>query len=80
MVAPKTTLNEEQAARLLAALDDSQSIHDLTDAQLSEAVLNEVWGKQYLFSRPEMLLSEMIGRFDKLAGVKRDEETGEITS
>lgn len=62
-------------------LDAAGAVDDLTDAQLVEAVLNEVWAVKVAFcSREDFLLSQLVDRFEAKCGIKRDAETGEIVS
>ena len=72
-------LSEQEATALLGLLNRAESVDNLTDAELSDAVLKEVWSAKLIFcSREDFLLSELLNRFDAKSGIKRDSETGEI--
>lgn len=68
----------ERLDALMAILHSDTSIKSMSNEALSNAVLSEVWANLPLNSRKELLLNEMIDRFDKAYGVKRDDDTGEI--
>lgn len=63
---------------LCALLSSHSDIQSMSNEALSDAVLSEVWADLPLNSRKELLLNEMIDRFDKVYGIKRDDDTGEI--
>ena len=75
MVAPnEPRITQEQADRLLHAIDCMTAAEALTDEQLSNAassVLGTMHGQAYA------IINELIERFEDRAGIKRD-ETGEI--
>ena len=58
----------------------ANEVEKLTDAQLADAVVADVWAKMFkLGTREEALLDEMIKRFEAKSGIERDDE-GEIIS
>lgn len=69
---------DKQLDALMALLHSDFSIKSMSNEALSDAVLSEVWANLPLNNRKELLLNEMIDRFDKAYGVKRDHDTGEI--
>lgn len=66
-----------QIDKLMKILSDTDVIHTLTDAELSNAVIKEVWGTLRFCSRKDWLLDEMITRFENKCGIVRNED-GEI--
>lgn len=67
-------LSEEELNRCAQVFDTWGEISKLTDQELSAAVQEEVWGKCTGFNtREDFLLSEMMARFDTLAGIERPE-------
>jgi hypothetical protein len=71
------TVERNTVQALIRWVDHHDAVEALTDADLSDAVLNEVWAQISLCSKGEVLLNEMMTRFDKRCGIVRDEE-GEI--
>lgn len=79
MVAPIFNESDEGAQRILDAIDNMSTAQSLTDAQLSEALIHiQLKVCPYGHSIDYWVLNELMNRFDKLAGIKRDAETGEI--
>lgn len=79
MVAPNTSripLTDAEAQRFLDSIDRMTIAQKMTDAELSDAVIHVAC----CLSNTEHyeVLSEIIARFDKKAGIVRDKETGEI--
>ncbi len=70
-------ITRTHADRILAFLDRTQEIENLSDAALSDLVIEKVWGQLNLGSEEDMLLNEMINRFDAAKGIERDDE-GEV--
>lgn len=73
---------DEEASRFCEnvwqSIERKKRAEALSDVRLVEEVIDKVWGK-FSFSDERMdLLDELIDRFEKRAGIKRDEETGEI--
>lgn len=71
-------IEDKNIDKLFKILEKTDKIGKLTDAELSERVINEVWATIGYGSDRELLLDEMVRRFDKFAGIKRD-CNGEIT-
>lgn len=67
----------EAASRVLVVMNRIETISKLSDLELSDRIVNEVWGRMYLGSVEETLLNELVTRFEKLTGIERNEE-GEI--
>ena len=59
--------NKRIIGAMLAHIDNA---HKLSDGELIDAVVNEVWANLSLKNRDNALLSEMIERFQKLSGVE----------
>lgn len=74
---PFPPLTDQQCANLLGFLNRQDRISKLSDCELSEEVLNKVWGKLILGSEEDSLLDEMITRFELVMGIERNEE-GEL--
>lgn len=77
MIAPKTQLTDAEAQRILDSIDAMTAAQSLTDAELSDAAISVVCA----LSQNDgfyAIIDELIKRFDKKAGVRRDEETGEV--
>lgn len=72
-------LTPEQADNLLRAMEAMAAIERMSDIQLSQACIDEVWGSLPP-GRAESLINELLNRFEALAGIERDEETGEVVS
>lgn len=79
---PVSEFTEEQAAKLCAYLFDSIACENaakaLSDAQLADRFLNEVWGIERLTMESEAIVSELLSRFEAKCGIRRDAETGEV--
>jgi hypothetical protein len=69
--------NKELVEGALLLLKSKDRVAKLTDRELSAAVLSEVWAGLGFGSKADWLLDEMIQRFEKRAGIERDED-GEI--
>jgi hypothetical protein len=67
-------MNNQQLDGLLRAFDTWQAAEKLTDRELADEVITKVWGKLHLGSREDFILSELIDRFEKQAGIERGEE------
>jgi hypothetical protein len=61
----------------LILLHEKGAVEKLTDAQLSDAVLKEVWSTLNFGSREDWLIDELISRFESKVGIERD-MNGEI--
>lgn len=70
----------EDISRLAAVFEVHEDIAKMSDQDLSDAVINEVWAKLRFCSRQDWLLDEMIARFDKRCGIVRGEEDGEVVA
>lgn len=78
MVAPNNPdplLTDQQADRLLAELDAMDAAERFNDGELSNAAISVV---VRLDGPSRAIINELLNRFDKLAGIRRDETTGEI--
>ncbi len=75
-------LDPANADRLLAAMEwiiaKDNRLKAMTDAELSAAVLDKVWANLPFHSEGELLLDEMISRFELAKGIRRNDENGEI--
>ncbi len=65
--------SEKLAVRLLAMMKEVDANSRLTNREISDAVVEKVWGSMKAGSPGELLLDEFISRFDKLCGIKRDD-------
>lgn len=74
----KVEFTAEQAQRVLDMLDRYTAVQSLTDRELADRFLTEVWAK--MSGNQDFLADELLGRFEHLAGIIRDNETGEIVS
>jgi hypothetical protein len=73
-------MTDAQLDQLIDLLDAKDKIQKLTDRELSALVLHHIWAKKVGWCSPEeFLMDEYITRFERMAGIKRDEE-GEIIS
>ena len=68
-------LTDEDLDNILQLLDEDVAFDKLTNRELSAMVLHHVWAKKLVFgSHEERLLDKYITRFEKLAGIERDED------
>ena len=67
---------DRAAARLVQVFKMMERHATLSDHELVDRVITEVWGKCPfpLGSEPENLLDELITRFEKRAGIRRDDD------
>lgn len=70
-------IDDQQLTGILGFMKRRDEIEAMSDEQLSDAVLNKVWGTLRLGSEQDMLLDEMLTRFDLFTGIERGED-GEI--
>jgi len=70
-------LPPEVYVKLGKLLERSTRISNLSDAELSNLNINKVWGSLIFGSEEEMLLDELIRRFDKGKGIERGDD-GEV--
>ena len=75
-----TKWTDEQLNRLIKAIRIFDQIEKMTDLELSEAVLHKVWAPMNLGSEGEMLVSQLLNRFEKKAGIERDDEGNVVPS
>ncbi len=74
-----TQMTDEQLDGVMRLLDARNKLESISDRQLSELVLHCIWAKKVGWcSQEEFLLDEYITRFERMAGIKRDGETGDI--
>lgn len=67
--------NEHDAAgRGTLCLDENESVEEMSNSALAEAVHTEVWGALTPSSHENWLLLELLGRFEAMAGVRRTDE------
>ena len=57
------------ARRVFRMLNNNEAAATLSDGDLIDAVIEQVWGDLPMTEEPSSLLAEMITRFQKLAGV-----------
>lgn len=70
--------SEALCEALLKWLKVTEKVSKLSDTELSIAVVDKIWGRiTKLGTEEEALLNELINRFEKHAGIERDEE-GEV--
>lgn len=70
---PKDT--KTLVANAMFALDAREKVEALTDRELSDLVIDKIWGELIVWcSHEDFLLDELIIRFDKAKGIVRDEE------
>ena len=69
-------ISEEDATKLFKILNKHSVAQKLTDLQLADAATS-IWGNLVGGSDEEIILNELIERFERMTGIKRDEETGE---
>lgn len=74
---PDTVISSVAADRILKMLALTDRVAKFSDATLSTAVIEKVWGTLNLGSEQDALLDEMIRRFDAAKGIVRGED-GEI--
>lgn len=65
-----TKIIEGTPVAAIAFLEGLNKAKRLTNQKLTELVIANVWGKMPLGTKEELLLNEMIHRFQKLAKVK----------
>lgn len=71
--------SDEQLDGLLNLLDARNKLEALSDKKLSALVLHCIWAKKMNWcSQEEFLLDEYITRFERMAGIRRDNESGDI--
>jgi hypothetical protein len=59
----------------LFMLDNRDKVEALTDRELSDLVIDKIWGQKVGWcSAEDWLLDEFIQRFDKAKGIVRDTE------
>lgn len=67
---------DEKDARLIRSLEkaveDSAAVEKLSDRELSELVIEKVWGKLTFGSPEDWLLDQLVTRFEKAHGIERD--------
>lgn len=71
----QAALTDAQAQRLLDSIERMTAAESLSDAALSDAAIHIL---VQMGEQDYAIINELISRFDKLAGIKRDEETGNI--
>lgn len=59
---------------VMKLVKETERIANLSDEELSDLVINEIWSKFIFGSREDFLLDEMIKRFDKKSGIVRDKK------
>lgn len=65
---------DDDLDNLLKLLNAREQLTKLTDLELSALVLHHIWAQKVGWcSREEFLLDEYISRFERMAGLKRDE-------
>jgi hypothetical protein len=67
----------KHAAALMKVFREQDKIQKMSDSALSQEIINNVLGNMVFGKRDELLLDEYIKRFERRAGIRRD-ETGEI--
>lgn len=77
---PLTSIfSEIETEAILKAVERRIAVQAMTDVELSDAVITEVWAQLAFCGENEVLLDEMIERFDKRCGIVRGED-GEVVS
>lgn len=75
MIADRSAFANSGYAKLAASLEEGEAIASMDDVELSVTVIEEVLSQ--LGGRHEMLVAELLGRFEEMAGIDGDE--GELT-
>lgn len=71
-------MTDEQLDGVMRLLDARNKLEQLPDRQLSALILHCIWAKKVGWcSQEELLLDEYISRFERMAGIQRD-DAGEI--
>lgn len=65
--------SEQDVLKIIEALKRFELKEKLSDEELVEKVIEEVWGKLVLGSEEDGLLDELITRFERKSGIERDE-------
>ena len=72
---PSKPLTDEQLDGVIRLLDAREKVEKLSDRELSALVLHHIWAKKVGWcSQEDFLLDEYITRFERMAGIKRDED------
>lgn len=64
------SLSWRGTSKLLQMLAYDAEAEKMSDKDLRNAVVEQIWAKQGLGERQSSLLLELLGRFEKLAGIK----------
>jgi len=59
---------------MMKMIQNMDEMKMLSDRELVEAVIEKVWGQMILGGEQETLLDELITRYEKRSGIKRDDE------
>lgn len=62
------------AAKLARMLALAEEMQGLTDGELANRVIEEVWGLEEVDTVPGALIDELLNRFEQFAGIERDDE------
>lgn len=72
----QTSPDDKGLDKLAAHMAETHRVGEMSDIELADTVLAEVL--DVVEGRDEVLVIELLSRFEQMCGIERDEESGEI--
>lgn len=66
------TLSDSMVVALMKTVVNHDAIRSMGDSDLTTAIIDEVWGQFVMGSRSDVLVDELINRFEAAKGIQRD--------